>query len=173
MHYGRAPDLTGLGAFFFGLENSPLGHLAGRGTESSNPICSSGESCKPSVPQPANGVGDRKAPLQGRPDQPTSPTPRRREALVVALYGAAWVPAVAGRAARRRFHQRNVLSSGGSRVLMSFGIRCATAECEDDEGSPGKSDRRCRTARVRPPQSVEGLVFRQVPTIAQHQDRRE
>jgi hypothetical protein len=33
LHYGRAPDLTGLGAFFFGLENSPLGHLAGRGTE--------------------------------------------------------------------------------------------------------------------------------------------
>ena len=32
-------------------------------------------SCKPSVPQPANGVGDRKAPLQGHPDQPTSPTP--------------------------------------------------------------------------------------------------
>jgi hypothetical protein len=32
MHYSRAPDLTGLSAFFW-TGNSPLGHLAGRGTE--------------------------------------------------------------------------------------------------------------------------------------------
>ena len=51
MHYGRAPDLTGLGAFFFGLENPPLGHLAGRGTESSNPICSGGESDELETPR--------------------------------------------------------------------------------------------------------------------------
>jgi hypothetical protein len=41
---GRAPDLAPPPTSFLELENSPLGHLPGRGTKSSNPVPSSGES---------------------------------------------------------------------------------------------------------------------------------